>query len=425
MIARIEALNYRCLHDVSQELDRFHVLVGPNGSGKSTFLDVATLLGDFLKHGLDDAILIGHDMSRPGGRARRVEELFFQGQGNKFEVAVELTIPERLRHETGDGKYDRTRYEVAFGCADGTGELAILAENFWLACSTSVRRASPDPELFHIGTEPRASLLTGRAPRGWKKVVYKTETGNDYFEAERGKRWTQQFKIGPRRAALANVPEDEEKFPVALWARNLLRGGVQRIALNVAAMRRPCSPSIPPTFIPDGSNLPRVVQMLVNQDSERVNDWLEHVRTVLPVRQIEVQKLPPENFLYLRIHQEDGTPIPSWLLSDGTLRMFVLTLLAYLPSEDNVYLIEEPENGVHPMAVESIYDALSSVYSNQVLLATHAPLVLGKAAPQDILCFTRLESGAANVIRGDRHIQLRDWKGEVDLATLYAAGVLS
>jgi len=49
MIARIEALNYKCLRYVSQGLQRFQILVGPNASGKSTLLDVPAFLQDLLK----------------------------------------------------------------------------------------------------------------------------------------------------------------------------------------------------------------------------------------------------------------------------------------------------------------------------------------------------------------------------------------
>jgi hypothetical protein len=60
-----------------------------------------------------------------------------------------------------------------------------------------------------------------------------------------------------------------------------------------------------------------------------------------------------------------------------------------------------------------------------VLMATHSPLVLGRTDPGDLLCFTRTDDGAAAVVRGDRHPRLKDWQGDVSLATLYAAGVLS
>ena len=46
MISRIEALNYRCLRYVDQNLEPFQLLVGANATGKMTFLDVLGFLTD-------------------------------------------------------------------------------------------------------------------------------------------------------------------------------------------------------------------------------------------------------------------------------------------------------------------------------------------------------------------------------------------
>ncbi len=66
MIRRIEALKYRCLRYVNQELDDFQVLVGPNASGKTTFLDIIAFLGDLVTGGLEQAI---------GDRTRNFQDL--------------------------------------------------------------------------------------------------------------------------------------------------------------------------------------------------------------------------------------------------------------------------------------------------------------------------------------------------------------
>jgi len=84
MIQRIEALNYRSLRYVSQEIRPFQVLVGPNASGKSTFLDVVALLGDFVHYGMSDAILFGSD--REKGRASRLDELIFNQSTDHFAM---------------------------------------------------------------------------------------------------------------------------------------------------------------------------------------------------------------------------------------------------------------------------------------------------------------------------------------------------
>ena len=119
-----------------------------------------------------------------------------------------------------------------------------------------------------------------------------------------------------------------------------------------------------------------------------------------------------------------GVKVPSWLVSDGTLRLTALTLPAYLVDLRGIYLIEEPENGIHPKAVSAVYDSLSSVYDAQMLLATHSPVVLNSAGLDDVLCFAKDDVGSTDIVLGSEHPDLRQWQGEVDLGTLLASGVL-
>lgn len=85
--------------------------------------------------------------------------------------------------------------------------------------------------------------------------------------------------------------------------------------------------------------------------------------------------------------------------------------------------IEEPENAVHPTAVETIYQSLSSLYDDQVLMASHSPILLSLAKPEDLLCFARTPEGTT-IVPGNEHPALKEWKGEVNLSDLFAAGVL-
>ena len=78
-------------------------------------------------------------------------------------------------------------------------------------------------------------------------------------------------------------------------------------------------------------------------------------------------------------------------------------------------MIEEPENGIHPKAVESVFQSLSSVYRGQVLISTHSPLFLGLAEPARLLCFAKNASGAVDIVMGHRHPALKNWHGEIDL----------
>ena len=115
---------------------------------------------------------------------------------------------------------------------------------------------------------------------------------------------------------------------------------------------------------------------------------------------------------------------PSWLLSDGTLRMLALTLLAYVRDPAKLVLIEEPENGVHPRAVETVIQSLSSVYDGQIFCATHSPVVLSLIRPDQLLCFGKTASGAVDVARGTDHPELETWRTGLHLGDLFAMGVL-
>lgn len=421
MIARIEALNYKCLRYVERRLLPFQVLVGPNASGKSTFLDVVAFLGDMLQEGPEQAVL---------RRARSLNELVWKREGNEFQLAVELCLPEALQarvQKNGEG-YTHCRYEVNIGIDPQQGGIRPLGENFFLVRKGDRPSQAIQRSLFPMDLESPVTAIVlekhRRTPPGWKKVVSLTEEGKAYFRSETTE-WNFPLRPGPQKAALTLVPEEEERFPISNWAKRVLTEGVQVLALNSRAMRQPCSPTAPRAFQPDGSNLPLVVRELRDRSRPKYQSWLKHVQTVLPdLAEVEVIERPEDRHLYLLATYTFGVKAPSWLISDGTLRLLALTLLAYLPLEGSVYLIEEPENGVHPRAVEAVFQSLSSVYTGQVLLATHSPLILGLAKPEQILCFATTSRGATDIVSGKDHPALRDWRGQINLGILYASGVL-
>lgn len=387
MIRVIEALGFRCLRYVRQGLDEFHLLVGPNASGKSAFLDVVRLLGDLLREGLVTAVQ---------KRSPSLMNLVWMQEGTNFEVAVELEIPEERKARLKNG-FERARYEVALGLA-GHEAVSVLGETLWLA--PSAPESGHQRLLFPESQEGPGSLMHDRM-HGWKKVVTKKpESGITYFLAETTG-WNNPFRLGPRRLGLANLPEDEERFPVSIWVKRVLMEGIQYVALNSDAMRRPAPPGSPAEFQPDGSNLPWAVQHLKTSNKDAFDRWVAHVRTALPdVESVRTVERPEDKHRYLEVAYNTGLKAPSWTVSDGTLRLLALTLIAYLQEQDRVFLIEEPENGIHPKAIETVFQSLSSAYSAQILCASHSPVMLSLAKPEQVLCFARTGEGATDIVRG-------------------------
>jgi predicted ATPase len=204
----------------------------------------------------------------------------------------------------------------------------------------------------------------------------------------------------------------------------MLTQGVQSLVLNSLLIRRASPPGQVRGFKPDGSNLPWVVVGLSKEPS-RLKAWISHLKTALPdIENIRTVERPDDKHRYLVICYQGGLEVPSWMASDGTLRLLALTVPAYLPKFPGVYLIEEPENGIHPSAVEAVYQSLSSVYEAQILMATHSPVILSLADADKVLCFKKTETGATDIVLGSEHPALKDWKGETNLGVLFAGGVL-
>jgi hypothetical protein len=142
------------------------------------------------------------------------------------------------------------------------------------------------------------------------------------------------------------------------------------------------------------------------------NEWVNHLRTSLPdLVDIGTVERPEDKHRYLVLKYQDGLEAPSWLVSDGTLRLLALTLLAYIPELSGVCLIEEPENGIHPRAVETVFEALSQVHGAQILCASHSPLLVSRVSLDNLLCFARSEEAATAIIRGRDHPRLKEWSG--------------
>jgi predicted ATPase len=398
-------------------LDDFQILVGPNASGKTTFLDVVQFLGDIVSGGLEKTI---------SKRTQNFQDLIWKCRGQKFELAVEFQLPEGVRKKLEKAEYPIARYELAIGMAEKNGELGIRAERLLLTNEGTDSEKAKQRSLFPEGRKIPDTILTPKMASGKKTIVKKVIGGNDNFYDETGRGWDHAFKLGPRKSALANLPEDETRFPASTWVKGVLTDSIQNLVLNSLQMRRPSPPGQPKRFQADGSNLPWVIERLREKHPEHYRNWVRHIQSALPdIVDVKTVLRPEDRNRYIMLEYKGGLNVPSWTASDGTLRLLALTLPAYLPEMEGIFLIEEPENGIHPRALECIFYSLTSVYNAQVLMATHSPVMVGLAEPEQILCFGKLKDGSVDIVRGDAHPKLERWQKETNIGELFAAGVFA
>ncbi|MCL6635471.1 MAG: AAA family ATPase [Peptococcaceae bacterium] len=407
MIAGITIKNFKAIKFLDRlSLGRFHVLVGPNASGKSTFLDVIEFVKDCIEYGPRRAVEL---------RVPEFRDLTFMRQGGVIEIELWLDMGRTLPSQQENFLLYRlaVRDDEQLGvCIED--EILKQFSKSWL----------PSGKNFEFSPKVKPRRLLG-----------KTQNGTDFYQRE-DRNYQDVFTFGLDKPALSFTPADEKRYPTANAVKRFLMQGIQYIQLNSRAMREPCPATSPAELELDGTNLPRVVGLLRGSNNgtsrggdgnnrlEALERWTDHLRYAIEdIEEIGWAKRDPDNAEYIVLKYKNGLECPNWLLSDGTLRMLALTLLSFLPPRPGIYMVEEPENGVHPRALEVIIRSLSAVPGVQMLVATHSPLVVQQVGIKPLLVFSRDGEGT-HVIPGSNHPELVEWDGVPDLATVFASGVL-
>jgi len=416
MITRIEAYRYRCFERLQLDVDGYQVLVGRNGAGKSTLLDIPVLLSEMLTGQSVRDVFLKPTPSHCRARADGGQDLVFKRSGDWFVLALHLRLPAEVASRVGVAN---ARYELAFG-VDGSAlhlsqEALILFDEL------------PDPDDLPEGMWAASHLVDGKSIRLAMNRERDGRTEIYQGARTRGKHMAPAiFETPPDAPALAYVPPDEDRHPAATYLRAMLRSEFTLYQPSVDALRtaQP-SPGAGFKIAPDASTLAWSILDLAGRDSAGLEEWNEHVSTVLPgFAMTEARKREDDGFAYLRVHYRNGMVIPGHGLSDGTLAVLAYTILPFLPNAPRFLAIEEPENGVHPKAIEAILETLQAMDDSQVWVTSHSPIVAAVTELSDLLCLSLSKSGAVEVVPGDRHALLAHWHGTPSLGTLHSAGVL-
>ncbi len=421
MISRIEAFKYRCFDRLDIKVGQYHVLAGANGTGKSTLLDIPLLMGEILLQGLIPAFLESPSI---GGspRSQSLQELVHCSRGDYFAFAIEADLPEEiiinlLEDAPPTVLKDRNRhphsirYEIRFQIFNNI-ELRVTDEFLYIV----PQKVSEPQKGWGIG---------GKRPRYWQQIIERESSSQTILKQEDRSGTKINLRLEPQELALANLPRDIDKFSASIWFRNLLEKGVMRYEPSWSVLRRACPPGQPKTLRADATNLPWLVLNLQQEQPDLFESWVEHVKMALPnIVAIEAIQREEDYHAYLKLTYWGNHVVTSSGLSYGTLHILALTILPYLPQPHSLIFLEEPENGIHPRAIEVVLQSLSSVYDSQVWVSTHSPVVLAHTELESVIVMQGTKHSGAKAILGNKHPRLQDWQGSIDLGSLFAAGVL-
>ena len=355
------------------QLRPINVLIGANGSGKSNFLDLFAFL-----RSVRAAKLAGY-VARSGGAGKILH--FGRRTTPKLTIEVWFRLP---RPEWFSG------YRIDLEPTDSDG-LAPAHESLYIW-----HRARFD-DAFSTGSGPAKPQAGEAKISAEDEYSFPPIDGADYYARE------------ARKLAREHL---------ASW-----RCFQFHDTSSVSPIKKTCDLHDNRYLRENGANLAAYLHRLRQTHRESYNSIRQTIQLVAPFFEdfrIEPMALNTEKLQLEWSHRGSDDYFGASSLSDGTLRFMALATLLLQPVElrPRTILIDEPELGLHPYAIELLASMIRSASNDtQVILATQSPILLDYFEPEDVLVADR--TGEETKLRRLETAPLKEWLEDYSLGQLW------
>ncbi len=366
-IAKIGIAGFKSIKDSSFELSPLNVLIGANGAGKSNFISVLEVLRHLSIKRLQFYI------NYSGG----AEAILHYGgkKTNKCSIEVELK-----------SEIDCVHYNICLS------------------------NATPDKLLVES-----------------EKFSYVSESKKNNDETIK-----KMEDVNGKESSLLNINEPESHLTQKISMFRKFLKNIQVFQFNdtsdTARIRKNAEIFRTDELERDAGNLAAVLYVLEEHKKEYYDRIVSSIRLAAPHFDDFALEPSKYNSKYIMLNwRERGS---SYLfgphqISDGLLRFMALTTLLKLPDEvmPSVIVIDEPELGLHPWAVNILGGMIKKASKHcQVIVATQSINLVDQFMPEDIVIVNR-KKGITEFSRLNE-TELNEWLEEYSLSELWEKNVL-
>jgi len=359
-LTRLTLRGYKTIRELSPfEPGIITVLIGPNGAGKTNFISFFRMLSWTLAAPGNLQTYVAEQ----GGASR----LLHDGPARTREIEAVLTF----HTDAGANEYGFRLFHVG-------GDALVFAHEWY--------------KFERVGLERPVTELGGghREP----KLITEAEGGN----------------------------------PTARFILSTLRRMIVHQFHNTSAtsrMRNKWSANDSRWLKEDAANLAPFLYRLQQSEPKYYQRILETIRLILPFfADFEFQ--PEYGSLLLRWRERGSDQVfDASQAGDGMLRTMALVSLLQQPERDlpNVLILDEPELGLHPYAIEVLAALLQSAAEHtQVVVATQSVSLVDRFQPHDIVIVER--AGRESTFRRLDDSELAEWREQYTLSELWEKNVL-
>ncbi|MBI1904413.1 MAG: AAA family ATPase [Planctomycetia bacterium] len=367
-ISRIELSGFKSIRRAEINLTRINVLIGANGSGKSNLVSFFELLRASLGKKLQEYV------ARHGGPGA----LLYLGPKQTSEIVAALT----LRTPAGTGTLHQ---RLVFSAPD------TLADPGTLAYGIHHPAVPKNATMEKVDEAPHATVIA-------QKQNGEQDDGNPLIAAG-------IFICLSQNVHVYHFHDTTLASPI-------------RTASNVEDNR---------VLRGDAGNLAPFLHRLkiTRQKSyERIRETVRMVAPFFDDFSLAPRALNPREMLLNWKQLGSDVEFGPHQLSDGTLRAMALIALLLQPEEElpDVILIDEPELGLHPYALNLVASLLKAASAHsQVIVATQSAALVDEFKPQDVIVVDR--RGPESIFSRPDTAKLQEWLEEYSLGEVWRKNI--
>lgn len=179
---------------------------------------------------------------------------------------------------------------------------------------------------------------------------------------------------------------------------------------------------------PDARNLAAFLHLLQRRHAKHYFYIVKTIQMVAPFFEDFHLRPCPDNQDQIELEwleKGNSDPFKANILSDGTLRFICLAAALMQPPElrPEAIIIDEPEIGLHPRAVNLLASMLKAAsVDTQIIVATQSADLVSEFEPKDVIVADR-GMGSTQLKRLDED-KLKDWLEDYTLGELWKKNVL-
>jgi predicted ATPase len=178
--------------------------------------------------------------------------------------------------------------------------------------------------------------------------------------------------------------------------------------------------------MPDAGNLAALLLRFREQNNKHYQQIVGTIRLIAPFFDDFVIKRDASNRVMLEWKEKDSDEVfGPHLFSDGTLRTICLATLLLQPEDElpKLIIVDEPELGLHPYALNIIADLFKKAsLHTQILISTQSSSFLDNFDPEDVIAVDR--EGKESKFKRLSSEELDIWLDEYSLGEVWEKNII-